>query len=68
MPVRCDVPAQTLLRQVADETKSEFAKGVAEAMKRKLDRKAGLLEWELRLEEAALAAAAGGKEVSQEVS
>jgi hypothetical protein len=51
---------------VANETRAEFAKGLAEAMKRSVDKKADHLDWEHRLEEAAAQpAAAGGKEVSR---
>lgn len=39
--------------------------GIAEAMKRKLDRGVDKADWEQRLEAAAAAAAAGGNEVSR---
>lgn len=47
--------------QVADETHAEFAKGLADAMKRKMDKSADRLGWEQRLE---AAATTGGMEVS----
>ena len=46
--------------QVADETRAEFAKGLADAMKRSIDKKADHLDWEQRLEAASLAAPGGG--------
>jgi hypothetical protein len=59
-------PALRAHTQVANETRAEFAKGLAEAMKRSVDKKADHLDWEHRLEEAAAQpAAAGGKEVSR---
>jgi hypothetical protein len=50
--------------QVADETRAEFAKGLAEAMKRSVDKKADHLQWEQRLE-AASAPGAAGTQVSR---
>lgn len=44
---------------VADETRAEFAKGLAEAMKRSVDKKADHLQWEQRLEAASAPGAAG---------
>ncbi len=41
------------MSQVAPETRQEFAKSIAEQMKRKLDRKSEHLEWQMRLEAAA---------------
>lgn len=58
-------PAAYGVLQVGDDTRVEFAKGIAEAMKRKLDQKVDKAEWEQRLEAAAAAAAAGGNEVSR---
>ena len=44
--------------QVADETKAEFAKGLAEAMKRKMAKTDNRSDWEQRLEAAAMGRAA----------
>lgn len=56
----CAAPPAATPNQVADETRAEFSKGLAEAFKRKMEKKEQVGDWEQRLEAAAAAEAAKG--------